>query len=194
MKRHLGLRLIGYGYVLAIVGVASGILVIAIGLSPSSAYGRVIAHVAQYSVFAWAMLVCLHVLIGPWWRAQEGPVSRRKSPRQEWASLSALVWLPVGLVGCVTVVGFIAVVLGLWIPGAAPVSRREMVEQVVFLAVGIVATLLLLRWSRWYDRKVSRRFLKRTAERLLCFACGYDMRGSASGTCPECGYVNEMMR
>ena len=194
MKRHPGLRLIGYGYLLAVAGVSSGLVMTWAGISPSTTYGWVIARVAQYSVFALAVLVCCHVLIGPWWRSHEGPVSRRKTPKQEWASISALAWLPAGLAGGVMVVAFVALVLLLWGPGSALVTRREVVEHIVFLAVSLAMTLMLWRWSRWYDRKVTQRFLKRTAERPLCFACGYDMRGSASASCPECGYENALLR
>ncbi|MEX0887063.1 MAG: hypothetical protein WD009_11550 [Phycisphaeraceae bacterium] len=41
---------------------------------------------------------------------------------------------------------------------------------------------------------VARRYRQTLAARVRCFGCGYDMRGSASPTCPECGHENEMLR
>jgi hypothetical protein len=50
----------------------------------------------------------------------------------------------------------------------------------IWLLAGLTAIYPLLKTVR-----LGRRMLQ--ARRGLCFACGYDLRGSGGGACPECG-------
>lgn len=52
-------------------------------------------------------------------------------------------------------------------------------------AVGLVA-MCVAGWG--FNRLVRPRFLANVRERHICYQCSYDLRGTPSGQCPECGF------
>ena len=51
------------------------------------------------------------------------------------------------------------------------------------------AAILAILWALWSSPFVVRRIIRR--KRGLCIKCGYDLRGSSGGMCPECGWRRE---
>ncbi len=54
--------------------------------------------------------------------------------------------------------------------------------------VGILAILIAMRLHHRSVRRSLRRQLNNDVSEPTCMACGYNLTGNRSGTCPECGY------
>ena len=47
----------------------------------------------------------------------------------------------------------------------------------------------VLLWMLWLSPFAARRLIRR--KRGHCIKCGYDLRGTSGGVCPECGWRRE---
>lgn len=134
-----------------------------------------------------AAMVVWQAWVFPWFRAADGPSGTAESPQRELRDMRFVIWLPA--------IGLVALCLTLTLAGPMLEyfdARRWMPTPgaswglVAAAAIGPVCA-----WSWWYSRHVSRRFRQRTAAAALCFACGYDLRGTPGQACPECGCNRE---
>lgn len=61
---------------------------------------------------------------------------------------------------------------------------------VVGIGLGVFQIAMVLRYSRRTVRPLLREILDKQLQ-PVCAACGYDLRGNTSGTCPECGQEHQ---
>jgi hypothetical protein len=55
-----------------------------------------------------------------------------------------------------------------------------------WMALGLV--MPVIPCTLWLSRSIRGRLLRTVGRKLICFECGYDLRGNPSGlSCPECG-------
>ena len=127
---------------------------------------------------AWFFWLC------PWLEAGNEQALWPRGPEGRHRELKLIPWFPagacVGLAICFVLANvWDRVTVGRW-------TWREHLLSPACLAVPLLA--LLLPWTWWLSRQVTRRFQATVARRGTCWRCGYDLRGNPDATmCPECG-------
>ena len=126
------------------------------------------AALLDVGIACWAMVVPWFFWLCPWLAANDPHVTFVRPPREHAKLLQVIVLMPGGL--CL----LLAVGLAWW-------DRDP-------LWMSLALFMLLVSWTWWLSRRVKRRFRATMAQRLICWQCGYDLRGNPTATaCPECG-------
>jgi hypothetical protein len=83
---------------------------------------------------------------------------------------------------------------GVIVFGAVFGSTRDVLSSDVAVIAGLVAMVATVVALYWLQMKRVRRLMRAEIAAMLkgerppfCFGCGYDLRGSGEGRCPECG-------
>ncbi len=92
--------------------------------------------------------------------------------------------------------GFAVVILGL---AVVLVIVLRPAESTSFLLLPLAIVVVTRIVQKIYDGRRIKRILRQMLLRrgirpAVCFGCGYNLRASTSGTCPECGMIVEMER
>ena len=70
---------------------------------------------------------------------------------------------------------------------AAAFNGLTMTASVIGLPHWLLAGVLAILPVRWFRRRLHCRLARRRHAAGECVACGYNLTGNTSGTCPECG-------
>jgi len=101
----------------------------------------------------------------------------------QWRTIASLLAI---LVGIVT---YIAIALVLYLLSSLFPASGIAGENSVIIGMISVAAGVMVSW--WLYPKLAAIPANRRELQGLCRACGYDLRASPSGVCPECGVVKE---
>lgn len=125
--------------------------------------------------FAWTFWVV------PVLGALDIPANTQLAPSKRRSSLLAFTMTP----GVLTVI-FAAVYAYTHSRDGWTLTTEQRRAGMMFIAgAGMMILGILL------GRLAIRRLRRASAECRICYACGYDLRGSPSGDCPECGFTSE---
>ena len=92
------------------------------------------------------------------------------------ASKRPSLWLGIALITVVTIVPFLM---------SIPLTPRMRLWASIISSVAWLPAIVVITWM--HRRLVRRELWQRLPG--LCDACGYNLTGNTSGTCPECGHA-----
>lgn len=76
----------------------------------------------------------------------------------------------------------------LFIYGTRPIGLHTVGSGIAGLSGGLLgAGLAAALWIKTVGKRIAREVVLEMRRRGLCLACGYNLTGNISGTCPECG-------
>jgi hypothetical protein len=146
------------------------------------------------SILNWTVsILMMPIIIGtiglmwlcPYLASADDRVVFKDSPRTILYGLYLSVWAA----SAASVVIGVLLAFGLthWF-GIQTNSRWSLsVEQITGIAAVLVGCITALP-NFYISKKLKPRMMAMTRRRLICFECGYDLRGTAEATsCPECG-------
>jgi hypothetical protein len=149
--------------------------------APPDTYG-VIAETIDFMVSPLTAIsgFCLFWLC-PYFASGDDAFEFNRPPRRATKDLEFVLWiLPIS----VCIWGVLLIVASLLLNGLADINRDLILHGIILLAASFAMAIP----NRWVSKRIGPRMIAMTRRRLICFECGYDLRGNADATtCPECG-------
>lgn len=149
--------------------------------APPNTYG-VIAETLDFTATPLIVIsvFCL-IWLCPYFASGDDAFEFNRPPRRAAKDLKFMIWI-LPLSSCLT--GALLIAASLLINGSSKIISDLILKGITTLAAGLVIAIP----SFWVSKRLRPRMIAMTRRRLICFECGYDLRGNDDATtCPECG-------